>query len=157
MLCVPLVVLVPLQPPEAVQEVVFVLDQVSVAEPLEATEEGETVRVTVGVGGVTVTVTLDEGFAPLAPVQVSVNVVVVVSAVTDWLPDAPLVPDQPPEAEQEVVFVDIQSSVTGPPKLTDVLEVLSDTVGGSGSGGGALTAMTAFADPLPTAPLQVSV
>ena len=82
-LCVPLVALVPLQPPEAVQEVAPVEDQVSVAEPPEVTEAGEAVRVTVGAGGgaVTVTVTL-EGVEPPAFEQVRVKVTVVVRFVS---------------------------------------------------------------------------
>ena len=71
-LCVPLVALVPLQPPEAVQEVVFVLDQVSVAEPPEVTEAGEAVRVTVGCGGWMTATDTEFDAEPPGPVQVSV-------------------------------------------------------------------------------------
>lgn len=69
--CVPVTLLVPVQPPEAVQEVALVDDQVSV-EPLPlATVLGLADRVTVGEGGVTDTVT-DWAALPPAPVQVNV-------------------------------------------------------------------------------------
>ena len=56
-LCVPLVASLPLQPPEAAQEVAFVDDHVRVdAAPL-LTVVGFPVSVTVGTGVVTVTVT----------------------------------------------------------------------------------------------------
>ena len=57
----------PLQAPEAVQEVAFVEVQVSVEVPLTATEVGFAVRSTVGIGGgllLTVTCALRETFPP---------------------------------------------------------------------------------------------
>jgi hypothetical protein len=70
-LCEPLVASLPLQPPEAVQELAFVDDQVSVdAAPL-LTVVGFPVSVTVGVGVVTVTVTDCEALPPV-PLQVNV-------------------------------------------------------------------------------------
>ena len=72
-LCVPLVAFEPLQPPLAVQEVVFVLDQVSVDEPLGAIIAGLAERVAVGVvPEVTVTVALAGSLVPPGPVQMSV-------------------------------------------------------------------------------------
>ena len=72
-LSVPLVAFVPDQPPLAVQEVVFVLDQVSVDEPLGAIIAGLAERVAVGVvPEVTVTVALAGAPLPPVPVQVSV-------------------------------------------------------------------------------------
>ena len=71
----PEVVLVPVQPPEAVQEVALVEDQVSVEAAPLATEVGFAVSDTVGTGGgggVPVTVTVADLLAPPpVPVQVS--------------------------------------------------------------------------------------
>ena len=61
--------LVPDQPPTAVQELAFVEDQVSVEDPLYATDVGFAVSDTVGTGGNTVTVTVALALPP-APVQV---------------------------------------------------------------------------------------
>ena len=70
-LAVPLVALTPLQPPDAVHAVAFVVLQVSVDEAPLATLAGLMPRLTVGAGGVTVTVTV--WFAePPGPVQVRV-------------------------------------------------------------------------------------
>ena len=60
----------PVQPPEAVQEVAFDEDQVSVVDPLNATDVALAVSVTVGIGsGATVTVA-DLLTLPPKPVQV---------------------------------------------------------------------------------------
>jgi len=68
----PLVALVPLQPPEAVHEVALALLQVRVEVPPEAILVGFVVSVTVGSGS-TVTVALAAaGVVPPAPEQVSV-------------------------------------------------------------------------------------
>ena len=67
----PPVPLAPVQPPEAVQPVAFVLLQVSREELPLATLAGFTPRLTVGAGGVTVTVTVWLADPP-GPVQVSV-------------------------------------------------------------------------------------
>ena len=60
--CVPAVALVPLQPPEAVHVVAFVLDQVSVEAAPEVMDVGEAERVMVGAG-------VDGGGDVLAPVN----------------------------------------------------------------------------------------
>jgi hypothetical protein len=62
--------LAPLQPPDALQEVAFVLDQVSKEEAPEFTVLGVAVSVTTGALLETVTVA-DCVADPLAPVQVS--------------------------------------------------------------------------------------
>lgn len=67
----PLVGCGPLQPPEPVQEVALLLLQVKVAEPPAMMVCDAGVRLTVGAGGVTVTVAV-AGVLPPAPVQVSV-------------------------------------------------------------------------------------
>jgi hypothetical protein len=51
-----------------------------------------------------------------------------------WLPEVALLPDQPPEAAQEVALVEDQVSVDDPPLATDVGFAASDTVGTGGDG-----------------------
>jgi hypothetical protein len=68
--CEPLTPLVPDQPPDAEQEVALLDDQVKVAAPPLVTVLGLAVRLTVGVGGVTETVT-DWVALPPVPAQVS--------------------------------------------------------------------------------------
>ena len=77
--CVPLVDLVPLQPPEAVHEVALVELHVSVEAPPLATEAGFAASVTVGVG-ITVTVAVATLLVPPTPVQVNAKDVLAVSA-----------------------------------------------------------------------------
>ncbi len=69
-LCVPLVALLPPQPPEAAQEVALVELQVSVELPPLATEVGFAVSVTVG-AGTTVTVAVATLLVPPVPLQVN--------------------------------------------------------------------------------------
>jgi hypothetical protein len=70
---VPLVALLPLHPPEAVQDVALVLDQVSVEEPPAKTVVGLAEIATVGGVGPSATVTVTDWTAePPVPLQVSV-------------------------------------------------------------------------------------
>ena len=69
-LCVPLVALLPLQPPEAVHEVALVELHVRVDEPPRATAVGLAASVTVA-AGTTVTAAVAMVLVPPAPVQVS--------------------------------------------------------------------------------------
>lgn len=69
--CDPLVASLPLQPPEAMQEVAFLDDQDSVELLPLATVLGLALKLTVGAGEVTVTVA-DCAALPPAPVQVNV-------------------------------------------------------------------------------------
>jgi hypothetical protein len=69
--CEPLMALAPDQPPEAVQEVALLDDQVSVDDAPLAIVLGLAAMATVGAGGVTETV-FDCVALPPAPVQVSV-------------------------------------------------------------------------------------
>ena len=48
-------------------------------------------------------------------------------------PERPLVPDHPPDALQEVVFVLLQVSVETPPEVTVLGLADSNTVGGDGA------------------------
>lgn len=50
--------------------------------------------------------------------------------VIDCVPDVAFVPLHPPDAEHEVALVADHDNVMEPPLVTDVLSVLSDTVGG---------------------------
>ncbi len=56
-------------------------------------------RVAAPVAAWTATVTEPETLPP-APLQLMVNVVFAVSAPLDWLPDVPLLPNQPSDAVQ---------------------------------------------------------
>jgi hypothetical protein len=106
--------LTPDQPPEAVQEVALVDDQFKV-EPLPVTTLlGLAVKCTVGAGEVTDTVVDCVALLPL-PVQVSPKVVSLVSAPVVCEPLMALLPDQPPEAVQEVALLADQVSVDAPP------------------------------------------
>ncbi len=82
----------------------------------------------------TVTVTLCvAGVVPLAPLQVSVNVV---AALSDPVLPLPLVgsfPDQPPEALQLLALVDVQLSTDDPPLVTVVGLAFKVTVGLAGA------------------------
>ena len=78
-LCVPLVVIAPLQLPEAVHEVALVELHVKVEEPPLATDVGFADRVTVG-AGTTVTVAVAALLVPPVPLQVNEYVVLAVSA-----------------------------------------------------------------------------
>jgi hypothetical protein len=93
------------------------------------------------------------GEVPLAPLQVSVNVVVALSAPVLALPVVALLPDHPPEALQLVAFVDAQLSVEAEPLLTVAGLALKLTVGLTGAE--TLTVTDRLA--LPPGPLQVSV
>jgi hypothetical protein len=97
----------PLQAPLAAQEVALVLDHVSIELLPDEMVVGLAVNVTVGAGlpplPLTVTVWLAEP-EPLAPVQVSAYVVVLVGE-TVAVPLVAFAPVQPPLAVQEVAFV----------------------------------------------------
>jgi hypothetical protein len=125
---VPLVALVPLQPPEAAQEVALVELHVSVEVPPLATVVGFAVNVTVGVGA-TLTVAVAVLLDPPAPLQVNEYDVVAASSPVPWLPLVALLPFQPPEAVQEVALVELHVSVEAPPLATEVGFAVNVTVG----------------------------
>jgi hypothetical protein len=117
---VPLVALVPDQPPDAVQVEALVVLQERVAEEPLTTLVGLADRVTVGSpGAVTVTVTVSAVFPP-GPLQVRIYVVVAVRFPVAWLPLVGLVPLQPPEAAQLVALVVVQLRVEDAPLTSDV-------------------------------------
>jgi len=147
----PLVGSLPLQPPDAVQEVAFVDDHVSVAAAPLLTVLGLAEKATVGAGVVTVTVT-DCAALPPVPLHVRVYVEVLVSAPVDCEPLVGSEPDHAPEAVQEVALVADQLNVELPPLATDVGLALKVT-----TGPGALTVTVADWVALPPAPLHVRV
>ena len=150
--CDPLADLVPDQAPEAVQEVAFVADQVRVELPPLATVLGPADKVTTGAAAVTETVVDCVALAP-RPVQVSVYVVLALSAPVDWEPLMALLPDQPPEAVQAVALLETQLTVELPPLATVLGLALMLTV----ALGFALTVTVADWAALPPLPVQLSV
>jgi hypothetical protein len=89
---------------------------------------------------------------PPAPVQARVNVLVIVSAPLDWLPEIVLVPVHAPEATQDVASVDDQVRVEELPLATDVGLAVRDTVGTAG-----VTVTVAEALPVPPGPVHARV
>jgi len=148
--CEPLVAWVPDQAPDAVQEVAFAEDQVIVdALPL-VIELGFAPSVTVGADALTDTVA-DCAALPPAPVHVNVYVALALSAPVDCEPLTALVPDQAPDAVQEVAFAEDQVSVALAPLAMALGPTLKLTVGV-----GAFTETVADCAALPPSPLQVN-
>ncbi len=141
----------PAQPPDAAHDVALVDVQDNVdAEPL-ATVLGSALRLTVAVGiALTVTVADCEALPPL-PVQVREKVAVALSAPVDCVPLNALLPDQPPEAAQEVALTADHVRVALPPLETALGPTLKCTVGI-----GALTDTVTDCVALPPAPIQLS-
>jgi hypothetical protein len=80
--------------------------------------------------GVLLTVTVADCAAlPPVPVQLSVYVALAVSAPVDWVPVTDFVPDQAPEAVQEVAFVAVQFNVALLPLAMALGPTLKVTVG----------------------------
>jgi len=71
-LALPLIDLLPDQPPEAVQLVAFVEDQLSVADPPLLMLVGFALKLTVGLAGAETLTVTDRVAPPPAPLQVSV-------------------------------------------------------------------------------------
>lgn len=126
--CEPLVPRAPDQPPEALQLVALVEDQLSVELPPLDTPVGVALKDAVGADADTATVT-DCVVETPDPVQVSVKLVEAVSAPVDCEPFVPNAPDQPPEAVQPAELVDDQLSVEAPPLDTAVGFALNEVVG----------------------------
>ena len=149
--CEPLVALVPDQAPEAVQAVALVDDQLIVETLPLVIELGLAPSVTVGADALTDTVA-DCTALPPAPVHVSVYVALALSAPVDCEPLTALVPDQAPDAVQEVAFADDQVSVALAPLAIALGPTLKLTVGV-----GAFTETVADCAALPPSPLQVKL
>jgi hypothetical protein len=147
--CVPDVPFVPDHAPLAVQDVAFVLDQVSVDDPPDATLDGDPLSETVGAGAiVTVASLLAE---PPVPVHVSVNVPSVVRVPVDCVPEVALLPDQAPDAEHALAFVLDHVSVADPPDAMLDGATLSETVGADA------TVTVALFVTVPPSPVHASV
>jgi hypothetical protein len=145
----PPVVLVPVQPPDALQAAASVEVHVSIDEPPLATAVGCASSVTVG-GGTTLTVA-DWLPLPPGPEHVSMKVVVAVSAPVDCVPLRDLVPLQPSEAVQVEALVTFHVRVDDPPVAMDVGLAVSDTEGV------ALTVTVTVCWALPPGPVHVSM
>ncbi len=133
------------------QAVALVEDQVNVELPPLATLVGLALSETLG--GVAETVTVADWDAePPAPLHVSVNVVVVVRAEVVRVPLVGSLPVQPPEALQEVAFVEDQVRVEVAPCATvlGLAEIVT-------AGAGVVTETVAACTALPPAPVHVSV
>ena len=154
-LWLPAVAFVPVQPPDAAQELAFDDDHVRVLVPPLLTVVGDADNVTTGagVGAVTETDALACAVPP-EPVQLSVKVELALNAPVVWLPEVDLEPLQLPDALQEFAFVDDQLNVLLEPLFTVAGDADNETVG---AGVGALTETDALACAVPPAPLQLSV
>jgi hypothetical protein len=148
--CEPLSALLPLQPPDAVQAVAFVADQVSVELVPLATELGAALISTVGAGELTETAA-DCVALPPGPVHVNEYVELADTAPVDCEPVSPLEPLQPPDAVQEVALVLDQASVEEVPEFTMLGVALSMTIGATLD---TVTVADCVAEP--PAPVQVS-
>jgi hypothetical protein len=127
-LALPLVGWLPDQPPEAVQLLALLEDQLSVADPPLLTVVELALRLSAGAGVETLTVT-DWLALPPDPLQVSVKVVVLLRPPVLALPLVGSFPDQPPDAVQLVALVEDQLSIADPPLLTLLGVALRVTVG----------------------------
>jgi hypothetical protein len=129
--------------------VALVETQVNVELPPLATLVGLALKETLGEGAETVTVA-DCAAEPPGPVQVRVNFVVADRAGVVLEPLSASPPLQPPEASQEVVWVEVQVRVDVAPLLTVV--GFADRVT---AGAGEVTDTVADCDALPPVPVQV--
>jgi hypothetical protein len=126
----PFVALLPDQLPDAEHAVALVDDQFSTALAPLLIELGLALKVTVGAGAVTVTVA-DCAAVPPVPEHVRVKVELAVSTPVDCEPLIPLVPDQAPEAVQDVALVADQLTVELLP-LATVLGLADRLIVGTG-------------------------
>jgi hypothetical protein len=127
----PAVATEPLQPPDAVHAVALVDDHVKVELPPLDTLVGLALMVTLG--GVEDTVTVAAWVAvPPAPVQVSMYLVVAVSAAVAREPLVPIEPLQPPDAVQALSLLDDQVNMEVAPLLTVLGFAVRVTAGAAG-------------------------
>jgi hypothetical protein len=125
----PFTVLLPVQPPEAVQLVALLVLQVSVAGLPTTTLAGLAASVRVGAGDVLTTTVTVWLVVPPAPLQLSVKLDVAVSAPVAAVPASGLSPLQLPEALQLVALVELQASAEDWPLATAVGLAFSAIVG----------------------------
>jgi hypothetical protein len=143
--------LAPDQAPEATHAPALIADQCKVEVASLAIVLGLALKLTVGAGDLTATVADCDALPPV-PLQVSVNVVLAFSSPVDCEPFVALEPDQAPEAEHEVAWVDDQFSVALPPAATALGPTLKLTVGA-----GAVTETVVDCAALPPAPVHLKV
>ena len=129
--------LVPLQLPDAVQDVALVDDQVRTPEDPDMTDDGVTVSVTVGASGagggcVTLARTVCPAEPP-APEQLKEYEVEAESVPVDSVPAKLLEPLQPPDATQSDALVDDQVRLAEPDFWTVSGATVSETAGGGGT------------------------
>jgi hypothetical protein len=127
---VPLVPSVPLQPPEAVQELALVELQLSVAALPLWTDVGFAVRVAVGT---TLIPAFSTGLVPSGPLHVSTKVEFLVRGPVLCVPLGANVPLQAFEAVHDVASVELQVRVAEPPLSTAPALVIKATVGTAAS------------------------
>jgi hypothetical protein len=147
----PVVGSLPLQPPEAVQEVALVATQVNIALEPFATVLGFAASVTVGTGWITETVADCDALPPV-PVQVSVYLWLLVRFPVDDEPLTGWLPAQAPEAVQVDALVEDQVKVELAP-LRIVLGLADSVTVGIGW----VTATVADCAVRPPGPVQVIV
>jgi hypothetical protein len=140
----------PLQPPEAVQLVALDELHCRVVAPPWLTDAGLADSVIDGAGVDTVTVTDCEAEPPL-PVQVKVNLALAVNAGVLAEPAVASLPFQPPDALQEVAFVEFQLKLEVAPLFTVVGLADKVTVGV-----GLVTEIVTTCEALPPEPEQMS-
>jgi hypothetical protein len=124
--------------------------QVNVELPPLATLVGLALKETLGAAAETVTVA-DCAAEPPAPVQVRVNFVLADRADVALEPLSASLPLQPPEAEQDVAWVEVQVKVDVAPLLT-VLGFADRVTAGAG----VVTDTVADCAALPPVPVQLS-
>ena len=91
---------------------------------------------------------------PPAPVQFNVYVAAFVIGPTVVLPEVFWIPDQLPDAVQDVALVEVHINISVAANATEVEAATKDTVG---TGAGAVTVSLTKALPEPPAPVHVSV
>jgi hypothetical protein len=148
---------VPLQAPDAVQEVALVDDHDSVELSPTSTVVGFAVSVTVGAGWLTTVTVAPRLVVPPELVHDSVYVEVEESAPVDVLPEVARLPLHAPEAVQDVAPLDDHVSVDALPAFTDVGFAEMLTVGAGGGVGVCVTETVAVLAVEPPVFEQVSV
>jgi hypothetical protein len=149
-LALPLVDLLPDHPPDALQLVALLEDQLSVEDPPLLMLVGFALKLTVGLAGADTLTVTDRLALPPEPVQVSVYVVVALSALVLQLPLVDSLPVHPPEALQLVALLEDQLSMEVDPLLTVVGVADKATVGAGATG--ALTTILKGASELELTP-----
>jgi hypothetical protein len=121
----------PVQPPDAVQAVAFVDDQVSWVLPPLATLVGLAFNVTVGADGCWAeTVTVTESMAvPPSPVQVRLKVALAFSAPVLWEPVVGLSPLHAPDPVQDAAFELDHDNMVELPGVIETEAAVRSTVG----------------------------